>query len=249
MLLDKEDLEKESKFWYNRLTKRCNICNGKGIIEFKDKKPQECTCAKQVRVNTLLCSWGVPRKYLQENWQWNTIIEKPFVKKCKQYADEFENNYLDNIGMFLYGGQGRGKSTMEVLIAKDIAKKINPDTGKNYTIAFCIYEDLIQLSFQRMKDNKAFDKFNILTLNPDLLIIDNLGSETGIDSDSGHNKRLLETILRNRIDKCMPTIISSNYTLDEIKNVYCDTIHDLIQENCIIVNVFGDNFRKNVWGN
>jgi DNA replication protein DnaC len=42
----------------------------------------------------------------------------------------------------------------------------------------------------------------------------------------------------------MPTIISSNFTPEQIKNLYSDTIHDFIVQNSELVLVEGENYRQ-----
>ena len=82
---------------------------------------------------------------------------------------------------------------------------------------------------------------NLIIESSDLLILDNIGSETGT---AGYNTKLLEFILRKRDNNCVPTIISSNFTLEQIKSNYSDTIHDFIVQNSDLVLVEGENYRQ-----
>lgn len=203
-----------------------------------------CSCMEKALLNSNLVANGVPRKYLGENWSWENCTPQHFVDQCKEYADNFTDNYLTGKGIYLYGSQGRGKSTMEVLIAKTISTKINPDTNKHYRVVFSIYEDIVQLSHQGRQDRNAKRKLDNLIILPELLIIDNIGSETGLGSETKHTTRLLEFILRKRDNNGMPVIISSNFTPEEITKNYSDTVHDFIEQNCELIPVMGDNFRK-----
>jgi DNA replication protein DnaC len=244
MFFSKDQYQEEIVKWENRLVKTCPICNGVGSVLSTDRRNKMCTCMEKALLNTGLVSCGIPRKYLNDNWTWESCIAQDFVTKCKHYAENFEENYFSGKGIYLYGSQGRGKSTMESLIAKEVAMKINPDTKKHYKVAFAIYEDIVQLSHQARINKDAARKLDVYVNTPDLLIIDNIGSETGLYSETKHTTRLLEFILRKRDNNGLSTLLSSNFTPEELAKNYSDTIHDFVIQNCELVLVTGSNFRK-----
>lgn len=248
MFLNKEQLEFEFQLWENRIVKNCEKCNGVGAILNNDdgeyKTYINCECKKNSWLNANLVDWGIPRKYLSNEWTWDNFEHVSFIEKSKNYADNFVENYMNCKGLFFYGAQGRGKSTMESMIAKTVAKLTNPDTNKYFKPAFAIYEDIVQLSHQSRVNFDALQKLKNLCYKPDLLIIDNIGSETGFNSETKHTTKLLDLILRKRDNMGYPTILSSNFTPDEISKFYSDTVRDFIENNCELIAVTGDNFRK-----
>jgi DNA replication protein DnaC len=50
-------------------------------------------------------------------------------------------------------------------------------------------------------------------------------------------------ILRKRDNDCLPTIISSNYNINEIETEYNIDVKDFIIQNDEIVYIAGDNHR------
>lgn len=232
-----DQFEQEFRRWNNRIVKPCKKCNGEGLV-YINSKPVYCDCIKYAKLYSELTLMGVPRKYL--TWTWEDCHDLDFIRKCKSYCDNFLNEYYEGRGLYLYGSQGRGKTTMETLIAKYVAMKMNPDTGRNFKVMFILFENLIQASY----DNK--EAVNEAIYSPDLLIIDNLGSETGMNSESKYNVRLLERIIRTRDNSGVPTIISSNFTMDEIQNYYGDANRDLIEKNSEIISVTGQNLRQQI---
>ncbi|MFW6007765.1 MAG: hypothetical protein ACOCP8_00760 [archaeon] len=248
MLITEDQYNEEMTRWENRLVKTCSICNGVGSISKDDSSGLNimCNCVKRAHLNTRLVAWGVPRKYVSNNWIWDECTPEPFVDECKNYADNFINNYFQGKGLYLFGAQGRGKSTMEALIAREVGNKINPDTRKPFIVAFNIYEDIVQLKRQINNDRTALYKLNKLINEPHLLIIDNIGSEVGFGSDTGYTTKLLEYVLRTRDNLCVPTIISSNLTPEELYDAYSDTVGDFIEENYKLISVTGSNHRKKV---
>lgn len=243
MIFSREEQQAEVKKWQNRLVKNCPICKGSGSID----KPGTnmavmCSCQKQALLNADLASSGIPRKYLNSNWNWDGLNNnRESTEKVKEYANNFDDYYFDGEGIYLYGQQGRGKSLLESLVAREVAAKINRDTNKHYKVAFIIFEELVQLTHQSRSDLKARNLYHTIVSKPDLLIIDNIGSETG---SKEYNTKVLEFILRKRDNDGNPTIISSNYTPEQLLTAYSDTIHDFIDQNFMHVLVQGENHRK-----
>lgn len=246
MILSQEEKKQEIKRWENRLVKTCAICSGTGSIEGGNGElGKMCGCMKTALLNANLVSCGVPRKFLNSSWDWEGFQNSTeTMKKVKAYSDNFQQHYLNGRGLYLYGQQGRGKSMLEALASRDIAFQINPDNGKQFKVAFIIFEELVQMSHDARVNYNIKMKMNKIIAQPDLLIIDNLGSETGQKSESGHVPRFLEFILRKRNNDCLPTIISSNYTPEQLKVEYTDTIHQFVEENFELVSVIGDNWRQ-----
>lgn len=243
MIFSREEQQAEVKRWQNRLVKNCKKCKGAGSID----KPNSnmaimCECQKQALLNADLASSGIPRKYLNSNWNWEGLNNnRESTEKVKKYAENFEEYYYNGEGLYIYGQQGRGKSLLESLTAREVAAKVNPDHNKHNKVAFIIFEELVQLTHQSRSDLKARSLYHTIVSKPDLLIIDNIGSETG---SKEYNTKVLEFILRKRDNDNLPTIISSNYTPEQLLSAYSDTVHDFIDQNCIPVLVQGENHRK-----
>jgi DNA replication protein DnaC len=243
MIFSKEDLDQEIKRWQNRLVKNCKDCEGSGSVSKQGtNKAVMCDCQNRALSNSYLVASGIPRKYLDENWNWENInCNKDSIDKVRKYVGTFVQNYYAGKWLYIYGRQGRGKSLLESLSARDIIKKINPDTDRHFKVAFIIFEEMVQLSHEARNDSISRKRYNAIIENTDLLIIDNIGSETGTVP---YNSKVLEYILRKRDNNCMPTIISSNFTPEQIKNHYSDTIHDFIVQNSELVLVEGENYRQ-----
>lgn len=129
---------------------------------------------------------------------------------CKDYALNF--NY-HAVSLFLSGQTGLGKTFLSSAIAKELMLK-------GYHVAF----DTIQ-NFLREIENEHFgrvtdrDTLQLLT-NADLVILDDLGSEFS----SPFYSSALYNILNARLNRNVPTIISSNFTLEQLQKKYDDRI-------------------------
>jgi len=245
MLLTKEEKDLEEQKNRRRIVDKCELCHGTGFISKVDEHGYEqsypCSCIKKVKRNVKLLDWGIPRKFLSDKWDLEFIKEKNFYEPVKNYIDNFQDNYDEGRGLFLYGPQGRGKTTIESIIAKHVVEKINPDSFKKrstFNVAFAMYDDLVKCQFDKANQ----DKMKIFIYKSDLLIIDNVGNEVG-KNDNQFSQRFLEMILRKRDNDCLPTIISSNYTIDEMGKEYNNDIRDFLIQNNEIISVLGDNHR------
>lgn len=134
MFLSDKEKELEERKNRRRITDKCPLCKGRGTIISEDEKFKQCSCVKNVYRNVRLLDWGFPRKFLQEKWSLELIKDRPYYEKIKKYIDNFIDNYDEGIGIFLYGSQGRGKTTIECIIAKSICSKINPDSFEQKNI-------------------------------------------------------------------------------------------------------------------
>jgi DNA replication protein DnaC len=101
-----------------------------------------------------------------------------------------------------------------------------------------MFEDIIKKQFDKEDKNIL----NTLLYKTDLLIIDNLGNESG-RNENQFAQRTLEMILRKRDNASLPTIVSTNYNLDEVGSEYNKDIKDFLTQNNICVYFSGDNYR------
>jgi DNA replication protein DnaC len=243
MLLSKEEQELEVKKNRRRFVQTCKKCGGTGFLTRMNNGYEEsypCSCLKVVKRNVKLLDWGVPRKFLNDKWNMDFLKEKPYYQDIKNYIDNFQENYDNGKGLFLYGPQGRGKTTVESIIAKEVVMMVNPDTfskKQTFNVAFAMYDDIVKKQF-----DKEQSQLKYFLYKSDLLIIDNVGNETG-KNEKQFSQRILEMILRKRDNDCLPTILSSNYNIDEMATEYNNDVRDFILQNDKLVSVLGDNHR------
>ena len=243
MLLSKEEQELEVKKNRRRFVQTCKKCGGTGFLTRMNNGYEEsypCSCLKVVKRNVKLLDWGVPRKFLNDKWNMDFFFFLPYYQDIKNYIDNFQENYDNGKGLFLYGPQGRGKTTVESIIAKEVVMMVNPDTfskKQTFNVAFAMYDDIVKKQF-----DKEQSQLKYFLYKSDLLIIDNVGNETG-KNEKQFSQRILEMILRKRDNDCLPTILSSNYNIDEMATEYNNDVRDFILQNDKLVSVLGDNHR------
>ena len=127
-----------------------------------------------------------------------------------------------------------GKSFMSNCIAAELLKK-----GKTviYQTAPVLLESVIDFKMNRQKNLDS--NFYQSILDCDLLIIDDLGTET---TNSFVSSQLF-LILNERNLRKKSTIISTNLALDDIKNIYSERIFSRLSSSYTMLRLTGDDIR------
>ena len=241
----------DSTYFYPQF--ECNLCKDTGYIT-ENYTTKMCNCLKQKifdaeynKINSFDFS-----KYNFEDFsldcysdeinkeKYNSSISpkeniKIIKKICDKFIDNFDNPKEKNI-LFI-GNTGLGKTFMSNCIANELLKN-----GKTvlYQTAPILLENVInyKMSKQKNSSNNIYQS----VLDADLLIIDDLGTE------SLNSMKLSElfTILNTRIlnlNKITKTIISTNLNINDIFNHYEERIGSRIAGYYDIYYFFGDDLR------
>ena len=232
----------------------CKICNDTGYIK-KENKTIMCNCLKQkiFDLEYNKSNIGNIKKENFETFNLNLysdeidsnlqISPRENIKIIKEISENFINNFNcpEEKNLLFTGNTGLGKTFLCNCIANELLKK-----GKTilYQTSPIMIDSIIDYRFGK---NDA--DFNIIEnlLNVDLLIIDDLGTE------SLNSMKLTElfTIINSRIlnqhDKITKTIISTNLDLNNIFSIYNERIGSRIVGYYNICRFIGDDirFKKN----
>lgn len=111
-------------------------------------------------------------------------------------------------GMYLYSNNGIGKTTLLLAIANAQYQK------EHQTTLFVFWPDFIERSKRFMDKNYTYIN---RVKHARRLIIDDLGQES---ITSWSRDDILHPIISYRLEKKLPTYISSNYSIDELDGIY-----------------------------
>lgn len=148
---------------------------------------------------------------------------------CKSYAKSFD---LDSVSLYFYGRTGLGKTHLSLAIANEVIKK-------GYNV---IYGSVINFlnKMEKEKFGRADTDTESILVEADLLILDDLGAEFS----TAYTNSALYNLLNSRICRGVPTIISSNLDLEEIKSRYPESIASRIIGTFSTVEFIGDDIRQ-----
>ena len=253
------DLKKEKEKILNSLSineedflpqYECKICNDTGYVK-QNNITTMCTCLRQKIFNIEYnkSNIGNIEKENFNNFRldlYSNEIDTNFnisprdnIKIIKKIAETFINNFdnPEEKNLLFTGNTGLGKTFLCNCIANEILKK-------NKTVLYQTAPIMID-AIMDYRFGKNETENNILEhlLNVDLLIIDDLGTE------SLNSMKLTElfTILNSRIlnqnHKITKTIISTNLNLNNIFSIYNERIGSRIVGYYNICRFIGDDIR------
>ncbi len=151
---------------------------------------------------------------------------------CRHYADNFS---LKSDSLFILGQTGIGKTHISLSIAKEVS-------AKGFTVAYgslLNYLRIIEKEHFGRTSNSETDTLQIL-LNADLLILDDLGSEF----KTNFSESTLYNIINSRINLGLPTIISSNLSVEELEKNYNERIISRLFSVFTTLMFFGQDIRQ-----
>lgn len=183
---------------------------------------------------------------------------KPIKMDINGFGEQYVNvalKYLKesprtkSIGLILSGEVGSGKTMFACAIANAFIEK---GLNVHYLKTKQYIDNVIKDSFGKDDEkNKILKKkrdylngFNKnLKDNCHLLILDELGYEYQ-KADSGFALAEIKDLLRNRAEKSLPTIITTNFMLDELTRVYEEELISMFAESYMFFYVVcSDDYR------
>lgn len=151
---------------------------------------------------------------------------------AKRYVDNFKDIKSKGSGLILFGNVGSGKTFISACIANALLDKGYPCLVTNFA-------RLINTIHGMYQGKQAY----IDSLNKfDLLVIDDLGAER----ETEYMGEVVHNIIDNRYRAKLPLIITTNLTLDNLKNptdIRKQRIYSRLLEMCIPVLVPGKDRR------
>ncbi|GAA0120914.1 MAG: ATP-binding protein [Clostridium argentinense] len=224
---------------YLTLKYRCNKCKDTGYV-YVDK----CSCYKQYLVQLYYNNSDL--KHLLDKNNFNNFNINYFsnklndnekissranmernYEKSMEFIENFKNND-DNL--LFYGNSGTGKTFLSHCIAKELIER-------GYFVVYKTSDDLIS-ALKEIKFNNNSNMEDCL-INCDLLIIDDLGTE----QISDFSKKELFNLLNTKLLRQKKMLISTNYALSELSNIYSERFTSRLFGNFLLFKFFGSDIR------
>lgn len=214
----------------------CKDCRDTGYID-----REKCHCLKQQLINVLYEQSNIV-KHLQNN-NFSTLrydfykgedLEafKRTVEKCHTFVDTFGTV---NKNLFLYGTVGTGKSFLSGCIAKELLDK---GYSVIYFSASSFFNALAKETFDAQYRKEQPSIYEHI-YNCDLLIIDDLGTETTNKFTTAE----LFSCINERSLRGKSIVISSNLLLNELRDRYSDRIFSRIISSFDACKLSGPDIR------
>lgn len=214
----------------------CPDCQDTGYIG-----SEKCHCFKQAMISLLYEQSNIREMLRNENF--STLSYEYYegehlshfknaVVTCQNFIKNFNSDYHN---LFFYGTVGTGKSFLSNCIAKEL---IESGHSVIYFSAAGLFDLLSKYSFDYKNKEDQRERYTDL-YQCDLLIIDDLGTELTNQFVASQ----LFSLLNERHMGKKATIISTNLSLEELRNRYSDRIFSRITSHYEICKLTGPDIR------
>ena len=222
---------------YSEIKYTCPICCDTGYEGSK-----LCSCFREELIKENIRSSGIGNlieKQSFDNFRLDIYKDEAIKKEmthnlseAKKYADEFSR---DSKNLLLIGTTGTGKTHLTTAIARTVIEKgfeVIYDSAQNVVAAF---------EYDRFKSGYGqYEARGEKYLECELLILDDLGTEFS----NQFTVSCLYNLLNTRINKGLPTVISTNLGAGELLSRYEDRIYSrIIGQDTIILRFLGKDNR------
>lgn len=214
----------------------CPDCKDTGYID-----GQKCHCFKQQMITLLYEQSNIQELLASENFgtlsynYYSGDDLKRFqnaVLTCQNFIRNFNSDYHN---LFFYGTVGTGKSFLSCCVSKELLERGH---SVLYFSAAALFETLSRNSFSYKSKEELYNICEDL-YNCDLVIIDDLGTEL----TNNFVATQLFTLLNERHLRKKSTIISTNLSLEELRNRYSDRIFSRITSHYEVCKLTGPDIR------
>ena len=214
----------------------CQDCQDTGYID-----GEKCHCLKQRILNLLYEQSNLEKLFTSKGFSSlsDTYYEgedltrfRNAVKSCEEFIQNFKTDYRN---LFFYGTVGTGKSLLSYCTARELLRQ-------GYSVIYFsstgLFDMLARYSFDTKAKESLYSTYDDL-YNCDLVIIDDLGTEV---TNSFVTSQLF-ACLNERHMRRKSTIISTNLTLEELRDRYSDRIFSRITSYYKLCKLSGPDIR------
>lgn len=231
----------------------CSICKDTGFV-FSNGTNTLCNCLKQKLLDVAYNQSNISKskndtfenfdfnKYsdeVNEKIYGNNISPRKNIAIIKDIAINFIENFDDikEKNLIFIGNTGLGKTYLSNCIANELLKN-----GKTvlYQTAPILLDMAVDYKFN--KNNISYNMYKNI-FDVDLLIIDDLGTESLNSIKFAELFTIINTRLLNQNNKITKTIISTNLSLKNLFETYDERIVSRLVGNYNICKFFGEDIR------
>lgn len=213
---------------------RCKVCHDTGCVGERVKRL--CPCMKARILEDMYATSGIDPSMSFKAFRediYPTDRQKRMALKAKELCERYARSFPDcePMGMLLMGGTGLGKSYLLNAIALEVSSR-GRDVCK--TSAYNLINAFMESIRGRGEGPDA--------LGPELMIIDDLGTEPMINSVT---RETLFSILNERQSAKKATLWATNRSLDDILSSYGDRFFSRLvaPRETMVLKLEGDDLR------
>ena len=230
--------------YQNGRTTNCPACEREReeqrIKDENDKLVEAEKERKSRRIDELLGNSGIPKRFQDktlDNYKSNSQKQKEIINNVKKFLNEFKAPQgHSGRCLTMIGKAGTGKTHLACAVASHVIKHYGG------TARFSSVSEINRLVRESKSYNAKHSETEVIEAfgNYDLLIVDEVGIQSGTDAES----RALFDVINARYQNMNPTIFISNLNKDQLKAALGERIYDRIKEGGgVILGFDWDSYR------
>jgi DNA replication protein DnaC len=227
-------------------TRKCITCGDTKTFRWygEGRDPEtvtdyECPCTDQFILHRRLLYSGITETYQRLGWEDAIYVPDDAQDLALDYVENAEWNVSQGTSLLIWGNRGTGKTLMGILVAKMLIA-----SGTDCYVS--TFEALIDTFATGWQDEETREWFNARVRNAKVLMVDDVGRERNKGPGSV-GESLLEGVLRHRVGRAMPTIITTNMSPDDLLSGYGGHSMSLISERSIRYHFDGVDRRDEIF--
>lgn len=179
---------------------------------------------------------GIPSEFIPKTLNDFKVFGDPAFKDLvSDYMSTIDQNFVENVGLFISGSNGQGKTFATSLILKEAYR--HRYSCRRATLQH--YINFYHKTWSRDDTGEYQDYFERNFMLPEFMVIDEVGKET----ETKYSNSIFEDLLRVREEKELPTILCTNYSATDFQNRYDSSITSLVRGNTIPIKAVGKDNR------
>lgn len=242
---------------YLEITYECPLCRDTGFVD-GNNGTERCSCYKQQLINYLYkhSNLGLTRTENFDNFDENLysdsidevrygikISPRENILKIKERCLEFIQNFSspEEKNLFFSGPTGVGKTFMSNCISRELLEKGHTVL---YQTASLLFNTINEYKTKLFRDPSYHNTSYKDLFEVDLLIIDDLGTESLSAARYAELLTILNTRHMNNLSRPCKTIISTNIGVKELYEYYDERIASRIIGSFTLLRFAGDDIRR-----
>lgn len=194
-----------------------------------------CNCRDQFVLHRFLFHSGIGLGYQRLGWSDAKYVAKESQEAVLKYgnlADAYTNR---GVGLLLHGEIGTGKTFLATLLLRMMI-------SAGHEVYMTSFQELIDHYTDGWRDKEEKVWFHRRIRNVGVLCIDDLGREYK-NRNLDMIESMLDEVVRARVAACLPMIITTNKSVEQMRTSYQANVMDLLAESCIQHEFHGESYR------
>jgi DNA replication protein DnaC len=214
-----------------RIHRQC-ACERKAAAEREEEAER---ARKAEKAKDIVYDGYLNKKFVEGEWKDDDKSNKKISESLLRYCKDWDVMKEKNIGVYLFGNTGSGKTFYASCIANYVRKKVND---------YVLIGTSSQMVHEMVDDfGKGRKLMEYKISHYPLMVIDDLGTENA----SEYNMSTIEQIVDLRLSARKPLIITSNYAPKDLyadEGLLAERVKSRLSEMCVPMAVVKDDRRK-----